>query len=206
MKLQLNGNNIKAFIDGNQVASVTDNTSWIGLAGLGTNWNTARFDNFQVTNATSCRIVSGANYRIQNINSGKVAQIEGSSIADGANVTQWDWLNEGQDNQKWIIASVGSIFYNIINVHSGKALEIKDASTSDSGNVDQGTFVGHDNQLWEIIPVRYGYLLINKNSFSIFTGFKVIQVDQQSIENGTNINQSGLVNRRNEIWQLVKLN
>jgi galactosylceramidase len=109
LKLQFAGSNIKAFIDGIQVASVTDTTSWIGLAGLGTNWNTARFDNFQVTNASSGRIVAGATYKIQNINSGKVAQIDGSSIADGANVTQWDWLNGVQDNQKWIITSVGSI-------------------------------------------------------------------------------------------------
>lgn len=156
-------------------------------------------------NASSGRIVSGATYKIQNINSGKVAQINGSSTADGANVTQWDWLNGGRDHQKWMITGVGSIFYKIINLHSGKALEIKDASTADGGRVDQGTFLGHDNQLWEIVPVRYGYVLINKNSFSIFTGFKVIQVDQQSTANGAAINQRGLVNQKNEIWQLVKL-
>jgi len=104
-----------------------------------------------------------------------------------------------------MITSVGSIFYKIINVHSGKALEIRDASTADGGNVDQGTFLGHDNQLWEIVPVRYGYVLLNKNSFSILTGFKVIQVDQQSTANGAAINQRGLVNQKNEIWQLVKL-
>ena len=205
LKLQFTGSNIKAFIDGIQVASVTDNTSWIGLAGLGTNWNTGRFDDFKVTNASSCRIVSGTKYKIQNINSGKVVQIDGSSKADGANVTQWDWLNKGNNNQRWIITCVGSIFYKIINVHSGKALEMSGVSTTDGGNVDQGTFQGHDNQLWQIVPVRYGYELICKNSFSIFKGFKVMQVDKQSIANGANLNQSGLVNRINEIWQLVKL-
>jgi hypothetical protein len=205
LKLQFEGSIIKAFIDGTQVASVTDNTSWIGLAGLGTDWNTARFDNFKVKKASSGRIVSGAIYKIQNVNSGKVVQTDGSSLADGANVTQWDWFNKGHDNQKWIISSVGSIFYKIINVNSGKALEISGVSTADGGNADQGTFLGHDNQFWRIVPVQYGYELICKNSFSIFTGFKVMQVDKQSIANGANLNQSGLVNQKNEIWQLVKL-
>lgn len=205
MKLQFAGSNIKAFIDGTQVASVIDNTSWIGLTGLGTSWNTARFDNFKVTNASSGRIVSSATYKIQNVNSGKIAQIDGSSVADSAHVTQWEWANGGNDNQKWIITSVGSIFYKIINVHSRKAMEISGVSTADGGILDQGTFLGHDNQLWQIVPVRYGYELICKNSFSIFTGFKVMQVDKQFIANGANLNQSGLVNQKNEIWQLVKM-
>lgn len=204
LKLQFAGNNIKAFIDGAQVASVTDNTSWIGLAGVGTNWNTARFDNFQIKNANSGGIVSGATYKIENVNSDKVVQIDDSSMANSAHVTQWEWAG-GQDNQKWIISSVGSIFYKIINAHSGKAMEVNGVSTANGGIIDQGTFLGHDNQLWQIVPVRYGYELICKNSFSIFTGFKVMQVDQQSTANGANANQSGLVNQKNQIWQLVKL-
>lgn len=48
LKLNFKGSGIQASIDGAVVASVSDATRRSGVAGIGTGWNKARFDNFAV--------------------------------------------------------------------------------------------------------------------------------------------------------------
>lgn len=42
---------------------------------------------------------SDGTYRIRNVSSGKVADVNNASTADGADVIQWSW--NGGSNQKW---------------------------------------------------------------------------------------------------------
>ncbi|NLF07673.1 MAG: hypothetical protein GX594_06800 [Pirellulaceae bacterium] len=48
MKLKFDGPRITASIDGREVVSIEDRTYGAGMAGLGTGWNRAMFDNFSV--------------------------------------------------------------------------------------------------------------------------------------------------------------
>jgi hypothetical protein len=43
------GSAISAFLDGKQLAQVSDATHQSGMAGMGTGWNLASFDNFSIT-------------------------------------------------------------------------------------------------------------------------------------------------------------
>jgi hypothetical protein len=48
LALVFKGSAIQASIDGASVASVTDETHKKGMAGIGTGWNQAQFDNFSI--------------------------------------------------------------------------------------------------------------------------------------------------------------
>jgi hypothetical protein len=48
LALAFRGSAIQASIDGASVASVTDETHKKGMAGIGTGWNQAQFDNFAI--------------------------------------------------------------------------------------------------------------------------------------------------------------
>ncbi|MGH9398095.1 MAG: family 16 glycoside hydrolase [Terriglobia bacterium] len=48
LTLKFNGSNIRAMIDGAQIANVTDTTHKSGMVGIGSGWNKAEFDNFSV--------------------------------------------------------------------------------------------------------------------------------------------------------------
>ncbi len=53
MKLRFDGERITASIDNTQLAQVNDKTHGKGRAGVGTGWNHARFDNFDVSPVAS---------------------------------------------------------------------------------------------------------------------------------------------------------
>lgn len=48
LKLAFSGTSIKAFVDDNQIASITDTAYGKGYAGIGSGWNHARFDNIKM--------------------------------------------------------------------------------------------------------------------------------------------------------------
>lgn len=49
LKLSFMGTSIKAYIDNNLVTSVSDSRRGSGMAGLGSGWNQAQYDNIQVS-------------------------------------------------------------------------------------------------------------------------------------------------------------
>ena len=49
LALTFRGSAISAFLDGKQLAQVSDTTHRSGMAGMGTGWNLASFDNFSIT-------------------------------------------------------------------------------------------------------------------------------------------------------------
>jgi hypothetical protein len=59
LRLRFAGDKITAVIDGAEVQTIEDATYRSGMAGLGTGWNTAEFDNFSVRQPS--RGVSPAN-------------------------------------------------------------------------------------------------------------------------------------------------
>ncbi|CAH1192928.1 hypothetical protein PAECIP111891_00462 [Paenibacillus allorhizoplanae] len=53
LKLSFMGTNIKAYVDNNEIASITDSRRGKGMAGLGSGWNQAQFDNISVVGKES---------------------------------------------------------------------------------------------------------------------------------------------------------
>ncbi|MGN0596615.1 MAG: RICIN domain-containing protein, partial [Ruminiclostridium sp.] len=81
----------------------------------------------------------------------KVADVEGGSGSNGANICQWDY--HGGANQQWIIEPVDGGYYKIINAKTGKSIDVEARSTADNANVLQWDYQGGWNQQWSIIPV-----------------------------------------------------
>jgi hypothetical protein len=73
-------------------------------------------------------IVDGGVYCIENVNSGKVLEVDSAGTSDGDPVQQWEYL--GYDHQKWVAHEVAEGRYWFENVNSGKALDVVDAGTS----------------------------------------------------------------------------
>jgi endoglucanase len=140
---------------------------------------------------------SGVYYRIVNRNSGRVADVNGGSTADGAQVIQWQY--SGGNNQQWQLVHHTEGFYRIINRNSGKALDVNSASTANGANVIQWPWNGGRNQQWEILSVGGGYYrLINRNSGA------VMDVNGASTSNGANVIQWPWNSGTNQQWQVIQ--
>ncbi|WP_197076778.1 RICIN domain-containing protein [Hymenobacter terrenus] len=145
-------------------------------------------------------------YRIKASHSGKYLDVSNASIADGANVQQWEYT--GGLNQQWEITPVANGYYKIIGVSSGKSLDITGAGLNDGANVAQWTYAGTDNQLWRIEPAGNGYYkIVNKESG------KVVDVNLNSATNGgvdgqangANVQQWTANSGTNQLWSLESI-
>ncbi len=89
-------------------------------------------------------------YKLVNRNSGKIAEVTGSSTADGGSVAQNTYASGL--NQLWRVEATGSSQFKLLNINSGKAFEVAGASLSNgssspgvAGDVDQATYVPPPN-------------------------------------------------------------
>jgi hypothetical protein len=143
-------------------------------------------------------IVSGATYKIINLNSRKALDVYQASTADGAKVCQW--TDTESDNQKWVITDVGGGIYKIISVNSGKALDVYQASTVDGAGICQWTYTGSNNQKWQIISNGDGTFRV----ISVNSG-KALDVYQASTADGAKVCQWTYTGGNNQKWILVRL-
>ncbi|RFM27027.1 RICIN domain-containing protein [Deminuibacter soli] len=166
-----NGGNIQQF-----TYNATDNQKWT----------------FELLSAPP--IVSGGVYKVTNKNSNKVMEVEGAAAANGANISQNQWMNT--DNQKWTVTDVGSGYYSIRAVHSGQAVDVVASSTADGANITQWPYYGNTNQQWQILDAGSGYYkIVNRNSA------KVVDVENFSLSNGANISQYHWTGTDNQLWK-----
>ena len=143
-------------------------------------------------------LVSGATYKLTNLNSGKALDVEYASTSDGANVHQWDYA--GGDNQHWVVTDLGNGYYTLEAIHSGKAMDIESASTSDGANVHQWDYVGGENQQWEIDRTAEGtYRLAARHSD------KVLTVENDSTADGANVVQRSYDDSDSQEWVFEQL-
>ena len=141
--------------------------------------------------------VSGL-YDVRAKNSGKVLDVAGISLFNGAVVQQWDYW--GGDNQKWLISSVGNGYYKILAKHSGKSLDVTGISPYNGAVIEQWDYWGGDNQLWELTPVENGYYRITSKHSG-----KVLDVTGISPYAGAVIQQWDYWGGDNQKWRLEKL-
>jgi hypothetical protein len=82
-------------------------------------------------------------YQLVSQNSGKVAEIPGSSTANGTALDQN--TNAGGFNQLWSIQSIGHGQYSIQNLNSNLAMEVSGSSLSQGALLDQWTYTPEAN-------------------------------------------------------------
>jgi hypothetical protein len=140
---------------------------------------------------------SSVYYRLVNRNSGRVADVNGGSTADGAQIIQWQY--NGGNNQQWQLVHHTEGFYRIVNRNSGKTLDVNGGSLSSGANVIQWPWNSGRNQQWEIVPLSGGYYrLVNRNSGH------VMDVNGASTTNGANVIQWPWNNGNNQQWQIIQ--
>lgn len=118
-------------------------------------------------------IVSGANYRIRNVASGKLAEVYGWGMADGTDIVQW--RDNGGANQIWKLIDSGDGYYKVINVFTGKVLEVYQKSRLDAADVRQWSDNGGVHQQWRLLNLDGGrYAVINRLSGKALDGYGTV--------------------------------
>jgi len=139
-------------------------------------------DKYEQWEYSGYTISSNFYFRIKALHSGKVVSVESQSTDDGANIVQWSWT--GDANQQWLFESVEPGYYRIIAKHSGKVMDVANGSLDDGANVLQWNYHGADNQRWRIISVGDGYYRIECKASG-----KVLDVASGSADDGANVLQ-----------------
>jgi len=97
--------------------------------------------------------VNGGYYQVSNVHSGapgnEVLDVSGQSVLNDANVDQWQWL--GDQNQQWWLSPVSSGTYQVVNRNSDQILDVSGASTTPGANVDQWPWLDVSNQEWSLV-------------------------------------------------------
>jgi len=97
-------------------------------------------------------------YRMRNIGTGLVAEVDESSTNRGDNISLQKW--DGGDNQRWKLNTawndINSETYEIEAEHSGKIMEVAAASEDEGANVRQWDDWDRDNQTWKIEEAEQG--------------------------------------------------
>jgi hypothetical protein len=126
--------------------------------------------------------------------SGKVLDVSGISLDNGAPVIQWDWW--GGDNQRWRLEAVGDGYVRAVAQHSGKVLDVSGISPDNGAPVIQWDWWGGDNQRWRFEPVADGVnRLVAKHSG------KVLDVSGISRDNGAPVIQWDWWGGDNQRWE-----
>jgi hypothetical protein len=134
---------------------------------------------------------------IINRGSGKGLDVVNQSRQGGANIQQWEYAN--QSNQNWDVIDLGNDEVAIINQNSGLALTVQGGRGDNGANIVQRRWNNNSQQRWRLRSVgdRY-YAIIN------VTNGKCIDVAGESRENGAKIQQWDFANQDNQKWRLEK--
>jgi arabinan endo-1,5-alpha-L-arabinosidase len=137
----------------------------------------------------------GSVFRIVNRNSGKCLDVNGRSLADGADVIQWACT--GATNQQWRIEATSGGYSRFVSVNSGKVLDVANCGTADGTNVQQWTWLNNHCQQWRTVTTDGAWVRIeNRNSA------KVLDVASCGTADGTDVRQWTWLNNNCQQWQL----
>jgi len=109
-----------------------------------------------------------------------VLDITGASKDNIANLEIWK--NNGGNNQKFEVKSVGDGYYTLRAVHSSKYLDVEWASKECGANIQQYGKTGGDNQIWLIKPTENGYFYIVSKNSGLY-----MDVENAKKESGANV-------------------
>ncbi len=137
-------------------------------------------------------------FEIVNKLSGKVLDVYGGSVANGAPIQQWDYL--GGNNQKWYLAPVGGGAFAIVNVQSGKVLDVTNKSAYSGAQIQQFQYLGGANQQWTFTATGNGYYAIT----NVGSGLALDDTNFSTTD-GTIMQQWLNLGGDNQQWQLLSL-
>jgi endo-1,4-beta-xylanase len=137
-------------------------------------------------------------YIITAKHSGKVLEVKGSSVADGASI--WQYTRSNTLAQKWQITATQGGYHKVISASSGKGLDVSGVDCRDGAFLQQWSFGNGDNQLWKFEKQANGfYKIMAKHSN------KVLDVSGISNANEALIQQWGFGGGNNQLWTLEKV-
>jgi hypothetical protein len=134
---------------------------------------------------------------IMNRRSDKALDVTGQSAQDGANIQQWGYAD--QANQNWDVIDLGASEVAIISRHSGKAITVQGGRDDNGANIIQRSWNGAPQQRWRLEQVGGDYYRI----VSVDNG-KCLDVTPQGKENGANIQLWAYANQANQQWRLKR--
>jgi hypothetical protein len=169
---------------------------------LGTNGSAVQQQNYTgaATQHWKIQNLGASFFRITNIESGKVIDVNGASREAGAKAIQYTW-NDAY-NQKWHIIDCGNGYHRFVSVNTlGKALQVSGASTAAGIDAEIGNFNYNNNQLWEITAVNShlisgkSYRIVNRTSSKVLDA---ISPTSSAVQNSSSSSGS-------QIWELTDL-
>jgi hypothetical protein len=143
-----------SYYDNPQYEALTQTESHTGVSS-GWNWNGTIPNNGVVYfeakagNSSGSPFDPNVYYKIVNKNSAKLAAVSGMSLADGANITQWN--DNGTADHLWRFIDTGGGYYKIVNKNSGKLMAVSGMSLADGANITQWNDNGTPDHLWHPI-------------------------------------------------------
>lgn len=170
------------------------------VANLGIN-NGDKIQQWDYADSTSqqwiIKQVEGQYYEIISKNSGKVVDVKDLSTQNGAVIHQWDFVNG--DNQLWYFEKTDDGYFKIKSKQSNKCIDISGISKDNGAAMQLWDDVNGDNQKWKIEEIEDNdeddeYFITSKNSN------KVLDVENNSNQNGALIQQYDYNGKDNQIW------
>ena len=127
--------------------------------------------------------------------SGRCMDIEGISMDNGADATQWDYWGGG--NQIFRVEWAEAGHYRLIATHSGRVIDVEGISTANGAQIHQWDWWGGDNQKFRLEPAGHGYYRLTPKHSG-----KALDVAGISVDNGARIIQWDWWGGANQQWRL----
>lgn len=132
---------------------------------------------------------------IMNRHSDKGLDVTAQSNQDGANIQQWSYAD--QSNQNWDIVDLGNGEVAIISRHSGKALTIQGGRDNNGANIIQRTWNDNRQQRWRLEKISGDYYRIASSGNGM-----CLDVADQGKQDGAKIQLWGCADQANQQWRL----
>ncbi|HZM86442.1 MAG TPA: RICIN domain-containing protein [Blastocatellia bacterium] len=132
---------------------------------------------------------------IMNRHSNKALDVTERSNQDGANIQQWSYSD--QPNQNWDVIDLGNGEAAIISRQSGRALTVQGGRDSNGATIIQQSWRGSPQQRWRLEQIGGDYYRI----VSVDNG-KCLDVTQEGKQDGANIQLWDYANHANQQWRL----
>ncbi|MEK6323285.1 MAG: RICIN domain-containing protein [Acidobacteriota bacterium] len=132
---------------------------------------------------------------IMNRHSDKGLDVTERSNQDGANIQQWSYAD--QPNQNWDVIDLGNGESAIISRQSGRALTVQGGRDNNGANIIQQSWRGSPQQRWRFEQIGSDYYRI----VSVDNG-KCLDVTEQGRQDGANIQLWDYANQSNQQWRL----
>jgi hypothetical protein len=134
---------------------------------------------------------------IMNRHSDKALDVTEQGMQDGANIQQWGYAD--QPNQNWEVIDLGNNEIAILSRHSGKALTVQGGRDNNGANIIQRGWNATPQQRWRMERVNGDYYRI----VSVDNG-KCLDVTQQGKQDGASIQLWDYANQANQQWRFKR--